>query len=247
MRYFLEWLNIADLLVPFVQFGEVLRELAIVHQLHLVEFAEENKVNDGKTVACHVFMFLQLCINLFQELLLQLMKPQVESLLRLLITGLGSCVRLNDEHGAPLDELARVTANLSIEVSLHSCHSIFLSFVYEYTHSTISCLKDPIMKNPRGSDDLSLSVDDHGNLLGRIDISVLFLEILLLQRIDASVVVRDIGVPAHGNECTGVRAEHISVDLKLAWPASSRSFRLCGTATHFQTINYYKNFLIYPL
>ena len=247
MRYFLEWLNIADLLVPFVQFGVVLRELAIVHQLHLVELAEVNKVNDGKTVACQVFMFLQLIINLIQVLVLQLMKPQVESLLRLLITGLGSCVRLKDERGAPLDELARVIANISIEVSLHNCHRIFLSFVYEFIHSTISCLKDPIMKNPRGSDDLSLSVHDHGNLLGRIDISVLLLEILLLQRIDFSVFVLDIGVPAHGNECTGVRAEHISVDLKLAWPTSSRSFRLCGTATHIQTINYYKNILIYPL
>ena len=122
MRNFLERFNIADFLVPFVQFGEVLRELTIVHQLHLVEFAEENKVDDGKTFTCHVFMFLQLCINLFQELLLQLMKPKVESLLGLLIIGLGRLLRLNDEHGAPLDELTRITANLSIEVSLHSRH-----------------------------------------------------------------------------------------------------------------------------
>ena len=88
--------------------------------------------------------------------------------------------------------------------------------MHKYATSTISCLKYPIMKNPRSSDHLFCSVDEHGNLLRRIELSVRYLKILLLQRVDASVVVGDVGVPAHSNQCTGVRAEHVTIDLKSA-------------------------------
>ena len=151
-----------------MQFGEVLRELAIVQQLHLVEFTEEDKVDDGKTFACHVFMFLQLGINLYQELLLQLIKHKVEFFLGFRITGPGSLLRLDDVHGASLDQLARVTSNLFIEVSLQSSRCVFLSFVHEYATSFIFCLKYPIMKTPRISEYLFMSVDEHGNSLRRI-------------------------------------------------------------------------------
>ena len=114
-------------------------------------------------------MFLQLLVNLLQKLFLKLMEPEVEPLPGLRITGLGSLLRLNDKHGAPLDELACVSANLSIEVSLHGCRCVVLSFMLENATCSFPSFQYPCMKNSSSSDDIFMSVDNHGNLLRGIE------------------------------------------------------------------------------
>ena len=51
-----------------MKLGQVFREVTIIHLLHLVELTVENKVNDGNIIACQIFMFLQLIINLIHQL-----------------------------------------------------------------------------------------------------------------------------------------------------------------------------------
>lgn len=106
-----------NLVEPLVQLAQVGWDGTLVHGEDLLEFAVDNDVNDGKLGSRQILILLQLLVELHNDLLFELVQPELQTLLHLRVILPGRFVRLEDAHDQASDELAGVSAHLSVEVS----------------------------------------------------------------------------------------------------------------------------------
>ena len=112
------------------------------------------------------------------------MEPDVKLLLCLSIAGLGCLLGLKETHGPPSDQLTRVSTDFPIEVALHGHDSILLVGMLEDPRCILFRSEYPILQDSCRTDHFVMTVDDHGYLLGGVQLRVFRRQVLLLQRVD---------------------------------------------------------------
>ena len=142
-------INISNLIVPFVEFGQMRRKGSVIHGHDLMNLAEHEDVDEGELRPGQIFVFLQLLVKLDNDLLLKLVKQDSEFFLDSGVILIWKGSRLEHSLDQTPDQLARVAANLAIEIARDGCDGLVLVFILmsEDALSLLTSARKPLKKS----------------------------------------------------------------------------------------------------
>ena len=142
-------INISNLVVPFVEFGQMRRKGSVIHGHDLLNLAEDKDVDHGELRPGQILVFLQLLVELDNDLLLKLVKQDSEFFLDSGVILIWKGSRLEHSLDQTPDQLARVAANLAIEIARDGCDGLVLVFIFvgEDAFSLLTSAHKPLEKS----------------------------------------------------------------------------------------------------
>ena len=105
------------------------------------------------------------------------MLPELEALLGLFVALLGCLLGLQKPHRQPPYQLAGVSPNFPVEVSLHGDGLVLLGAMLEDARRVLLRPQHPILQNASRANHFIVSIYDHRYLLCGIELGVLKLEV----------------------------------------------------------------------
>ena len=120
---------ISNLVVPFVEFGQMRRKGSLVHRHDLLNLAEYQDVDNGKLRPGQILVFLQLLVELDDDLLLKLVKQDSEFFLDSGVILIWKGSRLEHSLDQTPYQLTSVAAHLAIEIARDGRDGLGLVFI----------------------------------------------------------------------------------------------------------------------
>ena len=168
-----------NLFIPLVEIGEMRRDGPFVHGHDLVDLAEHDKVDDRELRARQILMLFQLLVELHNDLLFELVLPDLEPLLHLGVVLFRCGLGLEHAHHQTSDQLAGVATDLAVEVARDGCDSLHLALVVVDALGLLVGAQEPLEQSEAGRQHAIPTLHKHRNRTCWTDCFVFCCQVLL--------------------------------------------------------------------
>ena len=211
-----------------------------------MDLAVDNDVNHRELRPGQIFVFLQLFVELANNLILKRVKQESEFFLGIGVILIWKRSWLEHSLHQTPDQLARVAANLAIEIARDGADGLVLVFIFvgELVSSLRTSAQKPLEKSEISSQYAVAALNEQRYTACWIDCFVFCSRVFLLESIDEFELVLNTCILASDEHGPGVRTKVVTIDDQFLVLIDRHVFWF-STGSHFSYAFWYYLNLIY--
>ena len=212
----------------------------------MLDLAVDNDVNHRELRPGQIFVFLQLFVELANNLILKRVKQESEFFLGIGVILIWKRSWLEHSLHQTPDQLARVAANLAIEIARDGGDGLVLVFIFvsELVLSLLTSAQKPLEKSKTFRQHAVAALNEQRYIACWIDCFEFCSRVFLLESIDEFELVLNICILASDEHGPGVRTKVVTIDDQFLVLIDRHVFWF-STGSHFSYAFWYYLNLIY--